>query len=143
MRLFVSEDQLSGWTEEGKIELAGDYLTVPSEGRSFHLRPGVRFLAIAAGSDRHGLVGKVKSEEQVRGMGAELYRESVLMGDDAYDVLPGFLAEAAEPTAKADGATTALRNGPTAPDLGAQSEIRRQEEEGRAELARFLLEGLS
>ena len=48
---------------------------------------------LAAGEDRPGLLGKVKSEEQLAALGGELYMSSVLLGEDAYDVQGGFLAD--------------------------------------------------
>ncbi len=92
-RLFVSQELLDEWAVEGKIELSGNLLKIQSEDRTFALTPGVRFLKLAAGGDGQKLVGKVKSEEQLVSMGGELYMSSVLLGEDAYDVQGGFLAD--------------------------------------------------
>src|SRR5450432_4154414 len=92
-RLFVSQELLDQWAVEGKIELAGNTLKLLAEQRAFHLLPGVRFLSLAAGQDRAKLLGRVKSEEQLQTLGAELYMNSVLLEEDAYDVQCGFLAE--------------------------------------------------
>jgi hypothetical protein len=92
-RLFVSQELLDQWAVEGKIELAGNTLKLLAEQRAFHLLPSVRFLSLAAGQDRARLLGRVKSEEQLRTLGAELYMNSVLLDEDAYDVQCGFLAE--------------------------------------------------
>src|SRR5271155_3640802 len=92
-RLFVSQELLDEWAVEGKIELSGNLLKIQSEDRTFALTPGVRFLKLAAGGDGQQLVGKVKTEEQLASMGGELYMSSVLLGEDAYDVQGGFLAD--------------------------------------------------
>ncbi|MHB1843809.1 MAG: hypothetical protein ACYCWW_03110 [Deltaproteobacteria bacterium] len=92
-RLFVSQELLDVWTAEGKIELAGSVLRITEENREFQLAPGVRFVSLAAGEDQARLVGKVKTEPQLGTLGAELYMNSVLLGEAAYDVEPGFLTE--------------------------------------------------
>src|SRR5450755_3403884 len=94
-RLFVSQELLDQWAVDGKIELSGSQLKILSEDRTFALTPGVHFLKLAAGEDRPGLLGKVKSEEQLATLGGELYMSSVLLGEDAYDVQGGFLADVA------------------------------------------------
>jgi hypothetical protein len=56
----------------------------------------VRFLKILGGEeDPHGLVHKVRSCAQLRDMGAEPVGDSCILGDLAYEVQPGFLAEGA------------------------------------------------
>ncbi len=152
-RLFVSQELLDGWAEQGKIELSGSQLTILAENRSFELHPGAHFLSLAAGADGHRLVGKVKTESQIRELGAELYMNSVLLGEDAYDVQPGFVAEVADPPAPADAKASvqAATDAPervsgrarTDPDLAAQLAIERQQVEEKAALARFLLENLT
>jgi hypothetical protein len=112
-------------------------------------------------ADRHALLHKVKSVAQLRELGAEAVGDSCLLGDDAYEVQPGFLAEAAAlqaaaqarpaspPPARARAAppspASPVRPGPPAPPLGGtplprELEARRKEAEA---LARFLLENLS
>ena len=149
-RLFVSQELLDGWAEQGKIELSGSQLTILAEKRSFELHPGARFLALAAGDDGHRLVGKVKTDEQIRELGAELYMNSVLLGEDAYDVQPGFVADVADGPAAAGAGSAAPEAPPrvsgrsrTEPDLSAQLAAARQQEDEKAALARFLLENLT
>jgi len=61
------------------------------------LRPASLFLRVVGdGSDKRGLVGKVKDEEALSAIGAEAYMTSVLFDDAAYDVEAGFLATLGE-----------------------------------------------
>ena len=41
--------------------------------------------------DAHEIVGRVKSESFMRELGAELLGTSMVVGDNAYDVVPGFI----------------------------------------------------
>jgi len=68
---------------------------VVPEGRMFGLTQAVRFMAeVAEGNDPHDLVGKVKTLEQVQEMAAEYCAGSVILGDNAYEIVDGFLAQA-------------------------------------------------
>jgi hypothetical protein len=136
-RLFVAQELLDQWAVEGKIELSGNTLKLLAEQRAFHLLPGVRFLSLAAGQDRARLLGRVKSEEQLQTLGAELYMNSVLLEEDAYDVQCGFLAEVsgAAPHSEAPASPpsgTSQANVPSAQSL-----------DERSLLEKFLLENLT
>jgi hypothetical protein len=147
-RLFVSQELLDQWSVEGKIELSGNLLKIQSEDRTFALTPGVRFLRLAAGGDGQRLVGKVKSEDQLTAMGGELYMSSVLLGEDAYDVQGGFLADVSaglERPATPDSpkATAAPTGAPQASvPLTAAAKAAGDAKDERSLLAQFLLENL-
>ncbi len=90
-RLFISADQMDRWTAEGKVNLADDIMTLPALGRSFSLRTAVRFVSVIEGSDSHGLVGRVKTDEQLAEMSGEHYGASVILGDVGYECEEGFV----------------------------------------------------
>ncbi|HTN50896.1 MAG TPA: hypothetical protein VML50_00720 [Anaeromyxobacter sp.] len=97
--LFVSQAMLDTWAGQGKIDFVGNVMTLlagAGQGRSYALEPAVRFLKVVGGdSDPNGLLKKVKGLAQLREMGAEPVGDSCILGDMAYEVEPGFLAEAA------------------------------------------------
>jgi hypothetical protein len=90
-RLFISADQMDRWSAEGKVTLQDDVMLLPAMGRSFQLRTAVRFLSVVEGSDAHGLIGRVKTDEQLAEMGGEHYGASVIMGDVGYECEEGFI----------------------------------------------------
>ena len=137
-RLFVSQELLDQWSGEGKIELEGNVLKLINEGRFFEIQPGVRFVKVVAGEDRQSLNCKVKTEGQMSALGAELYMNSVLVGEDAYDVQTGFLCEVPAEAAQAIAAPGAGRPA----DAGAPKGAPKTSDE-RSMLAQFLLENLS
>jgi hypothetical protein len=153
--LFVSQAILDTWASQGKIDFAGNVMTIlagDGQGRAYRLEPAVRFLqVIGADADPNGLLHKVKQEVHLKEQGAEVLGDSVVLGDIAYLVEPGFLVEAAALQAaaasKADPARAALR--PTPPPQaagkgGAEAEAAAEQRRKEAEaLARFLLENLS
>jgi hypothetical protein len=151
--LFVSQTMLDSWTEQGKIDFVGNVMTLLSgegKGRSYALDPAVKFVKVEGDDpDPHQLVRKVKSDAQLREMGADHVDASVIFKDTAYQVEPGFLAEVsvlqaaaaaqAQPRAAAAGAQPGAGPGAQAA-MPRDLEARRQEAEA---LAKFLLENLS
>src|ERR671926_864766 len=92
--LFVPQSVLDKWSEQGRIEVDGNVLTILGEQKSFALTSAVRFIKMEAGEDTAGLLAKVKTTDALKQMGAEHYMESVLLGESAYQVQQGFLADA-------------------------------------------------
>jgi hypothetical protein len=90
-RLFISSDQLDRWTVEGKVTLNDDLMALPALGRSFKLKSAVRFLKVVEGADRHALIGRVKTDEQLGELGGEHYGASVIIGEVGYECEEGFL----------------------------------------------------
>lgn len=93
-RVFFPQEALDAWLEEERIELDGEQMTLNPDGQRFRISSALRFMAeVAEGHDPHGLVGKVKTVEAVAELGGEHQADSVLLGDNAYEVIEGFLGE--------------------------------------------------
>ena len=151
--LFVPQSVLDKWSEQGRIQVDGNVLTILGEGKNFALTSAVRFMKMEAGDDTAGLLQKVKTTDALKQMGAEHYMESVILGENAYQVQQGFLADAnalrraaaasqaAAAKAAAAGAPKPAGNAAPAPQAAAKS----QEEKNAGEqdmLAQFLLDNL-
>jgi hypothetical protein len=90
-RLFVPQQMLDQWLSEDRIEVEGDVMAVKPEGQRFTLTTAVFFKFEVTGSpDVHGLVGRVKDLAQISDLGGEHYADSVILGDNAYQVVEGF-----------------------------------------------------
>jgi hypothetical protein len=93
-QLFISQERLDAWSAEQRVSLAGDVMTLADDGRSFRIRPAVRFLRVAGSmADPNQLLDTVQDERSLDAMGADHYMYSVILGETAYDVQPGFLGE--------------------------------------------------
>lgn len=92
--LFVPQSVLDRWSEQGRVQVEGNVLTILGERKDFSLTSAVRFLKMEAGEDVAGLLQKVKTTDALKQMGAEHYLESVILGESAYQVQQGFLADA-------------------------------------------------
>src|SRR5512137_2746136 len=144
--LFVSQALLTAWAGQGRIDLDGRSIALlggQAQGRRYGLEPAVRFLRVAGGgADEMGLVARVKTLVQVRELGGEAMADSVVMGEVAYEVEPGFLAEASA----VEAASRTVPAAPPAPSGGGSRDLPRDLEDRRREaeaLARFLLDNLS
>ena len=93
MRLFLSQNQLEEWALEDKADVKDGQLVVSGEEGVYPVTPAVHLVQVVSGEDTHGLVAKVKTDSQLASLGAEQMADSVLLGDTAYEVVPGYLAE--------------------------------------------------
>ena len=95
-RVFFPQLALDVWLDERRVKLVGDRLVLEG-GHALELGSALRFLAeVAEGVDPNDLVGKVKTLEEVAAMEGEHQADSVLLGDNAYEVVEGFVAQVAE-----------------------------------------------
>jgi hypothetical protein len=91
-RVFFPVAVLDLWIGEGKVELSAEELTIRGESRRYRILEAARVVAEVTGSpDPHELVGKVKTRQALLELGAELLETSMLIGDNAYEVVPGFV----------------------------------------------------
>jgi hypothetical protein len=112
-RIFVAQTLADSWLAAGRVALERDLLRLPPTpgggGTDLFINPAVFFERIdGSESDVHDVVGRVKTAQELAQMGADHYESSVVMGDYAYTVVPGYLAIPVDPKGaelKLDGAT--------------------------------------
>ena len=128
-RVFFPQAVLDGWIAEDRVDLAGEELLLKDEARKFKIIEAMHVLReVAGGGDSASLVGKVKTREQLLSMNAEVLEGSMILGDNAYDVAPGFVGE---PIGAFDRDRPSNRVGPTP-----------QAENDEQLLAQFLMKSL-
>jgi hypothetical protein len=93
-RVFVSQETLDHWMSDGRVEVDGETMTLNPERQRFRLTTALHFVAeVAGGGDQSGLVGKVKGIDDVTKLGGEYCSDSVILDENAYEVIEGFLGE--------------------------------------------------
>jgi hypothetical protein len=91
-RVFFPQEALDRWLREGQVELSGAELTIRARRRRYRLVEAVRVLAeVSNQPDPHELVGRVKTVAFLTELGAELLGGSMVIGDNAYETVPGWL----------------------------------------------------
>ncbi len=94
-KVFFSQKILDGLITEGKIKLDKNVLTLLSRGNpSFVLEPAYRILKTADnGPDPYGLAGQIRYEKELKAENADIYLDSLIYQNTAYQVEPGFIGE--------------------------------------------------
>jgi hypothetical protein len=91
--LFLPQDRIDIWERSGAVDFDGESLGIRGEAASVELVPAVRFIKELSGSeDPNDLVGVVKTIDEITDLGADHYRDSVLIGETAYEVVEGYIA---------------------------------------------------
>lgn len=91
-RVFFPQAALDQWMIEGTVDLQGAELTILAEARRYRLLEAAHVLREVTGTpDPHELVGRVKSRAFLDELGAEIVEGSMVLGEHAYDVVPGWL----------------------------------------------------
>jgi hypothetical protein len=96
-RVFFPQTALDAWLIDGTVDLRGDELTLLSggePGRRYRVTEAVRIVhEVTGATDPNELVGRVKPKTPLVERGAEILESSLLLGDNAYEVVPGWLGE--------------------------------------------------
>jgi len=94
-RVFFPQLLVDQWGIEGKIDFTATELIVIAEGRRYKISEAVRIVAEVSGAnDEQKLVGKVKPNGVLNELGAEIFENSMILGENAYDVVPGWMGTA-------------------------------------------------
>jgi hypothetical protein len=91
-RVFFPQEALDRWLVNGEVELAQGLLTIKTERRRYRLVEAARVMTEVSGlPDPHEVMGKVKTVGFLSELGASLLGESMVIADNAYEVVPGWL----------------------------------------------------
>jgi hypothetical protein len=91
-RVFFPQGALDEWIAEDRVDLQKDELCIKAEGRRYRIIEALRVVREVTGTpDSNELVGKVKSHAFLSELGAEILENSMILGENAYDVVPGFV----------------------------------------------------
>ncbi|HEX3775490.1 MAG TPA: hypothetical protein VHV51_13555 [Polyangiaceae bacterium] len=91
-RVFFPQEALDRWLASGEVELSQGLLTIRAEQRRYRLVEAARVMAEVSGlPDPHEVMGKVKTVGFLSELGASLLGESMVIADNAYEVVPGWL----------------------------------------------------
>ncbi len=101
-KIFISQEVLDSLFSEGKASLDKDLLTMHGKDNEvFQLIPAYKFLYVADGSvDPYSLVGKIFTREQLKKSSMDVYMDSVLYHDKAYQVESGYIGLPQSPAAE-------------------------------------------
>ena len=96
-RMFIAQRTLEAWLETGSVQVDNNVVILENLGRSYDLTPAVRFVRVLPEGAAPDVVGKVLTEVRIAELGGELMEGSVLFGETAFEVEPGFVGRLREP----------------------------------------------
>lgn len=103
MKLFLPHKTLEDWALSEKADLSDGKLVVKEPASSHPVAAAVHFHKLVSGEDAQGLLGRVKTTEQLQAMSAEHFADSCIVGEAAYEVVEGYVTEVQAPApAKAE-----------------------------------------
>ena len=94
LKVFFPQDVVDAWISADKVEVSGEFMSFRGRGLSLRMVPGFYFDHVAGGSDEgNQLLGRAKSKAALSALGAEVYMNSMILGETAYEVVAGFIAK--------------------------------------------------
>jgi hypothetical protein len=94
VKIFIPQDQVDAWVTTDKVDLVGEVMTFRQSRISLRVVPAYFFDHVSGGSDEgHRLLGRAKTKAAVGALGAEIYMNSVIVAETAYDVQAGFIGK--------------------------------------------------
>ena len=91
-RVFFPQASLDEWVAADRVDVSGDDLTIKNAKRRYRVVEALRIVREVTGTpDSNELVGTVKSLAFLQELGAEVLGGSMILGDNAYDIVPGFV----------------------------------------------------
>ena len=91
-RVFFPQSLLDEWNADNRVDIRGEDLLLKDQGRRYRIIEAVRVMREVTGADDpHELLGRVKTRAFLNELGAELLETSMILEDNAYDVVQGFV----------------------------------------------------
>jgi hypothetical protein len=95
--MFIAQATLEAWLDAGQARLEGEVVRLEAARLTYRLDAAVRFVATVDGAEEGRLEGKVLTEARVHALGGEILGDSVLFGEAAFQIEPGFIGTLLDP----------------------------------------------
>jgi hypothetical protein len=89
-RIFVPQAQLDAAVLDGRVDLRGQSLVIAELGTLACEESALILREVTTGECPKQMLGKVRARHELLGEGAELLEDSMVLGDNAYDIVSGF-----------------------------------------------------
>lgn len=90
-RMFIAQSTLEAWMDSGRVQVVDNRVVLEKLDRTYLIEAAVRFVSVVPEGAAPTLLGKVLSEKRIIEIGGELLGDSVLFGDAAFHVVPGYI----------------------------------------------------
>ena len=89
--LFLSQSTLETWIDQEEVELDGQSLRLLEDSSHYQLEPAVYIDQVLDGEDSRNLLGKTCTLAELEAVQADCFRNSVVLGETAYEGKEGFV----------------------------------------------------
>lgn len=102
--IYIPHDKLEIWVSEGKISFSDNVITILSGNRvSYKLSPAYKFKKLTSGNDdSEKLLGKVKTKKDLKDLNPDIFHDSIIIGDRAYEVETGYIGNLKDDDSESD-----------------------------------------
>jgi hypothetical protein len=92
-KIFIPQDKLETWIQDGKISMTDNVITTLTGNRvSYKLVPAFKFIKLTSGdTDIQQLIGTVKTKNDIKHLNPDIFMDSIIIGDMAYEVEMGYI----------------------------------------------------
>ena len=92
-KIFIPQEKLEAWVHEGKISMTDNVITTLTGGKvSYKLIPAFKFVKLTSGdNDAEMLIGTVKTKDDIKHLKPDIFMDSIIIDDKAYEVEMGYI----------------------------------------------------
>ena len=92
-KIFLPQEKLEAWVKDGKISFSDNVITTLTGNRvKYKLVPAYKFIKLTSGEvDEPKLLGSVKTKDDIKHLKPDIFLDSIIIGDIAYEVEMGYI----------------------------------------------------
>ena len=92
-KIFLPQEKLENWVNDGKISFSENIITTLTGNKvRYKLVPAYKFLKLTSGEkDKPNLLGTVKTKDDIKHLKPDIFMDSIIIGDMAYEVETGYI----------------------------------------------------
>lgn len=92
-KIFLPQEKLEAWVKDGKISFSDNVITTLTGNRlKYKLVPAYKFIKLTSGDvDGPKLLGSVKTKDDIKHLKPDIFLDSIIIGDIAYEVEMGYI----------------------------------------------------
>jgi hypothetical protein len=91
--IYIPHEKLEAWVTEGKISFNDNVITILGANKvSYLLVPAYKFKKLTSGNnDDDKLLGTIKTKDELKDKNPDIFHDSIIIGDRAYEVEMGYI----------------------------------------------------
>ena len=102
--IYIPHEKLEAWVTDGKISFSNNIIHILSGAKaSYKLTPAYKFIKLTSGNDDvENLIGKIKTKNDLINLNPDIFHDSIIIGNVAYEVEMGYIGNLTEQDVEKD-----------------------------------------